>query len=156
MAQRTSLPTPQLVATSYAAATTTVPLRQPSLFDLLASDSLLQTIRPALKKLVQSLADLPGGGGRGGEFGRWVRRWGDEVTLLLEIGLHYYFLRKHGAGFAENFYGLRRVVDGDDAGELGFHSVYPHAVPSLLGLCLANHVLILFVYFSPHVSLLLS
>jgi len=95
---------------------------QPSLFDLLASESLLQTTRPALKKLVQCLASLPGGGGgRGGEFRRWVTRWGDEVTLLLEIGLHYHFLRKHGASFAENFYGLRRAAGNDDEARPGLN-----------------------------------
>ena len=94
-------------------------MAQPSLFDLLAAESLLQTTRPVLKKLVHSLARLPGGGGGrgvsgdGGEFGRWVRKWEDEVTLLLELGLHYYFLKKHGASFAENFYGLRRVAEGE-------------------------------------------
>ena len=97
------------------AAVTLPPLpSQPTLFDLLTSESLLQTTRPALKKLVQCLASLPGGGGgRGGEFRRWVTRWGDEVTLLLELCLHYYFLRKQAASFAENFYGLRRLTSTD-------------------------------------------
>jgi len=92
-------------------------IRQPTLFDLLASDSLLLTVRPALKKALHSLAYLHP---RGLE---WVHRWVDEVALVCEVILHYHFLKKYGGSFAENFYGFRRYQASKDE-SLGSFAVF--------------------------------
>lgn len=40
-------------------------------------------------------------------------RWATEIQLLFDCLLQNYYLRNHGASFAENFYGLERVTKDD-------------------------------------------
>lgn len=76
---------------------------KPSVFEVLAQDSLMTTIRPALKHAVKVLAES-----RPDKFG-WLLRLYDELYTLLDLILQNYYLHSHNGSFAENFYGIKRI-----------------------------------------------
>ncbi|XP_060081299.1 peroxisome assembly protein 12-like [Ylistrum balloti] len=76
---------------------------KPSIFEILAQESLMTTIRPALKHAVKVLAES-----RPDKFG-WMIRWYDEIYTSLDLVLQNFYLRNHCSSFAENFYGIKRV-----------------------------------------------
>lgn len=83
--------------------TSTAAPEQPSIFEVLAQESLMEAVRPALRHAVKVLAES-----NPSRFGLMWRRF-DELYLLLDLLLQNHFLSHCGASFSENFYGLKRV-----------------------------------------------
>lgn len=77
---------------------------KPSIFEVLAQESLISTVRPAIKHAVRVAAES-----RPEKFG-WLLKYYDEVYTVLDFLLEHHYLRKYGATFAENFYSLKRVT----------------------------------------------
>ncbi|CAN9505399.1 unnamed protein product [Ophioblennius macclurei] len=86
--------------------TSTVTLDQPSIFEVLAQESLMETVKPALRHAVKVLAES-----NPSRFGFLWRSF-DELYLLLDLFLQNHFLSNCSASFSENFYGLKRVPRG--------------------------------------------
>lgn len=76
---------------------------QPSIFEVLAQESLMEAVRPALRHAVKVLAES-----NPSRFGFLLRCF-DELYLLLDVLLQNHFLSHCSASFSENFYGLKRV-----------------------------------------------
>ncbi|XP_005946028.1 peroxisome assembly protein 12 [Haplochromis burtoni] len=83
--------------------TSTAVSEQPSVFEVLAQESLMEAVRPALKHAVKVLAES-----NPSRFG-FLWRCFDELYLLLDLLLQNHFLSNCSASFSENFYGLKRV-----------------------------------------------
>nr|XP_057904261.1 peroxisome assembly protein 12 [Doryrhamphus excisus]XP_057904262.1 peroxisome assembly protein 12 [Doryrhamphus excisus]XP_057904263.1 peroxisome assembly protein 12 [Doryrhamphus excisus] len=79
---------------------------QPSIFEVLAQESLMDAVKPALRHAVKVLAES-----NPSCFGFLWRRF-DELYLLLDVLLQNHFLLNCSASFSENFYGLKRVSGG--------------------------------------------
>uniref|UniRef100_A0A3B3SSZ7 Peroxisome assembly protein 12 n=1 Tax=Paramormyrops kingsleyae TaxID=1676925 RepID=A0A3B3SSZ7_9TELE len=77
---------------------------RPSIFEVLAQDSLLGAVRPAVQHAVKVLAES--NPSRYGPLWQWF----DEIYVCLDFLLQHHFLCKTSASFSENFYGLKRVV----------------------------------------------
>lgn len=77
---------------------------RPSYFEVLAQESLMVTLRPALSYFLKVFAE-----NQPAQFGR-LHRWSDEVYSILDLILQHHFLTKTSASFAENFYSLKRVA----------------------------------------------
>ncbi|XP_038163799.1 peroxisome assembly protein 12 [Cyprinodon tularosa] len=75
----------------------------PSIFEVLAQDSLMEAVRPALRHAIMVLAES-----NPSRFG-FLWRCFDELYLLLDVLLQNHFLSHCSASFSENFYGLKRV-----------------------------------------------
>ncbi|KAM4598558.1 peroxisome assembly protein 12 isoform 1-T3 [Polymixia lowei] len=75
----------------------------PSVFQVLAQESLMEAVRPALRHAVKVLSESNPSG-----FGFLWRRF-DELYLLLDLLLQNHSLSTSNASFSENFYGLKRV-----------------------------------------------
>ncbi|XP_051245130.1 peroxisome assembly protein 12 [Dicentrarchus labrax] len=86
--------------------TSTAANEQPSIFEVLAQESLMESVRPALRHAVKVLAES-----NPSRFGFLWRRF-DELYLLLDLLLQNHFLSHCSASFSENFYGLKRVSGG--------------------------------------------
>lgn len=86
--------------------TSTAVNEQPSVFEVLAQESLMEAVRPALKHAVKVLAES-----NPSRFGFLWRSF-DELYLLLDVLLQNHFLSNCSASFSENFYGLKRVSGG--------------------------------------------
>ncbi|XP_033217729.1 peroxisome assembly protein 12 [Belonocnema kinseyi] len=80
---------------------------KPSLFEIVAQESLASILEPAFGKVVSVLA------GHNPEKYGWLLRWNDEAFLLLNGALQNYYLNRHNASFSEKFYGLKRVAVTD-------------------------------------------
>ncbi|KAF8383762.1 prx-12 [Pristionchus pacificus] len=76
----------------------------PSLFDVLAQESLTTSLRPAANFLFKVLARM--------NPDRWggCSRWSEELFALFDLLLQQHYLKNYGASFSENFYGMKRVV----------------------------------------------
>ncbi|XP_045172756.2 peroxisome assembly protein 12-like [Mercenaria mercenaria] len=85
---------------------------RPSIFEVLAQESLISTVRPAVKHAVRVAAE-----NRPEKFG-WLLRYYDEVYTTLDFLLEQYYLRKYCATFAENFYSLKRVSPSQKSSRL--------------------------------------
>uniref|UniRef100_A0A3P8W0W1 Peroxisome assembly protein 12 n=1 Tax=Cynoglossus semilaevis TaxID=244447 RepID=A0A3P8W0W1_CYNSE len=81
----------------------------PSVFEVLAQESLMDGLKPALKHAVKVLAES-----NPSHFGFLWRHF-DELYLLLDLLLQNHFLSHCSASFSENFYGLKRVSGGRGA-----------------------------------------
>ncbi|XP_061557500.1 peroxisome assembly protein 12 [Phycodurus eques] len=79
---------------------------RPSVFEVLAQESLMEAVKPALRHAVEVLAES-----NPSCFGFLWRRF-DEFYLLLDVLLQNHFLSHCSASFSENFYGLKRVSGG--------------------------------------------
>lgn len=86
--------------------TSTAVTEQPSIFEVLAQESLMEAVRPALRHAVKVLAES-----NPSRFGFLWRRF-DELYLMLDLLLQNHFLSHCSASFSENFYGLKRVSGG--------------------------------------------
>ncbi|XP_062613719.1 peroxisome assembly protein 12-like [Saccostrea cucullata] len=95
------------MAENAAHVTSAISASLPSIFEVLAQDSLMGSVRPALKHAVKVLAE-----NRPEKFG-FLLRWYDEIYTGLDFILQNYYLHKYSASFAENFYGLRRYANGN-------------------------------------------
>ncbi|XP_072299774.1 peroxisome assembly protein 12 [Eucyclogobius newberryi] len=81
-------------------------LEQPSIFEVLAQESLMEAVKPALRHAVKVLAES-----NPSRYG-FLWRCFDELYLLLDVLLQKHFLSHCSASFSENFYGLKRVSGG--------------------------------------------
>ncbi|XP_061461040.1 peroxisome assembly protein 12 [Rhineura floridana] len=77
---------------------------RPSIFEVVAQDSLMSAVRPALQHVAKVLAES-----NPGRYG-FLWRWFDEIYALLDLQLQQHYLSTCSASFSENFYGLKRVV----------------------------------------------
>src|SRR5690606_34300313 len=76
---------------------------RPSIFEVLAQESLSQGLRHALRYLASFLADnYPNSCGV-------LARYMDELIFVGDIVIQYYHLQYYQASFAEHFYGLKRI-----------------------------------------------
>ncbi len=81
----------------------------PSIFHLIACDGLAKAVRPAVQQLLRFAAD------RYPEKLGFLRRYCDELYLLVDLVVQHHHLSRYNALFAENFYGLERAVVGGSA-----------------------------------------
>uniref|UniRef100_A0A671NC77 Peroxisome assembly protein 12-like n=1 Tax=Sinocyclocheilus anshuiensis TaxID=1608454 RepID=A0A671NC77_9TELE len=87
---------------------------RPSVFEVLAQDSLMSAVKPALLHAVKILATS-----NPARYGVLWRRF-DEIYAILDVLLQHHFLSRTSASFSENFYGLKRVgEDSTHAAHLG-------------------------------------
>ncbi|KAJ0000686.1 hypothetical protein NQD34_005706 [Periophthalmus magnuspinnatus] len=104
---------------------------QPSIFEVLAQESLMEAVKPALRHAVKVLAES-----NPSRYGVLWRCF-DELYLLLDILLQKHFLSHCSASFSENFYGLKRVCGG----QLGRLALSSRSYwRSLLLLCLVPYL----------------
>lgn len=76
---------------------------RPSIFEVVAADSLNTTFYPALKRIANFLVTI-----KPGTFGSLVRYY-DEAYLIFNWLVQSYYLRHKGGSLSEVFYGLTRV-----------------------------------------------
>ncbi|KAM9843021.1 peroxisome assembly protein 12 [Aulostomus maculatus] len=86
--------------------TSTAANEQLSIFEVLAQESLMAAVKPALRHAVKVLAES-----NPSRFG-FLWQCFDELYLLLDLLLQNHFLSHCSASFSENFYGLKRVSGG--------------------------------------------
>ncbi|XP_010869195.1 peroxisome assembly protein 12 isoform X2 [Esox lucius] len=84
--------------------TTTATDDRASIFEVLAQDSLMGAVRPALRHAVKVLAES-----NPSRYGFLWRRF-DEIYAILDVLLQHHFLSRTSASFSENFYSLKRVA----------------------------------------------
>ncbi|KAM5179609.1 peroxisome assembly protein 12 isoform 1-T5 [Mantella aurantiaca] len=77
---------------------------RPTIFEVVAQESLMAAVRPALQHVVKVLAES--NPARYGPLWRWF----DELYTLLDLLLQQHYLSWAGASFSENFYGLKRMA----------------------------------------------
>ena len=76
---------------------------RPSIFDLLAQESLMSSLRPAFEFSIRTFANsYPE------KFGS-IFKYSDEIFYFLVAAVEKHFLWTHCASFSENFYGLKRI-----------------------------------------------
>lgn len=84
--------------------TTAAVCDRPSIFEVLAQESLMGAVRPALLHAVKVLAES-----NPSRYGFLWRRF-DEIYVVLDLLLQHHFLLRTSASFSENFYNLKRVT----------------------------------------------
>ncbi|KAM6463120.1 peroxisome assembly protein 12 isoform 2-T4 [Liasis olivaceus] len=77
---------------------------RPSIFEVVAQDSLMSAVRPAFQHLTKVLAES------NPSYYGFLWCWFDEIYTLLDLLLQQYYLNRCSASFSENFYGLKRVA----------------------------------------------
>ncbi|XP_038231932.1 peroxisome assembly protein 12 [Dermochelys coriacea] len=93
---------------------------RPPIFEVVAQDSLMSAVRPALQHVAKVLAES-----NPGRYG-FLWRWFDEIYTLLDLLLQQHFLSQFSASFSENFYGLKRIAVGDS---MGLHQLASAGLP---------------------------
>uniref|UniRef100_A0A8C1MYR6 Peroxisome assembly protein 12 n=1 Tax=Cyprinus carpio TaxID=7962 RepID=A0A8C1MYR6_CYPCA len=87
---------------------------RPSIFEVLAQDSLMSAVKPTLLHAVKILATS-----NPARYGFLWQRF-DEIYAILDVLLQHHFLSRTSVSFSENFYGLKRVgEDSTRAAHLG-------------------------------------
>jgi len=82
-------------------------INQPSIFDVLAQESLMSGLRPAARHLSKFLAwSYP-------NLFNGFSRYFDEWYTLGDLLLQNYFLKNYSASFSENFYDIKRVLSSN-------------------------------------------
>ncbi|XP_024939865.1 peroxisome assembly protein 12 isoform X2 [Cephus cinctus] len=76
---------------------------KPSIFEIVAQDSLYSTLQPALKQIISFLVSC-----NPARYG-WLHQWSDETYLIFNTFLQNYYLKNYSASFSETFYGLKRI-----------------------------------------------
>lgn len=76
---------------------------KPSIFEVVAQESLTEDVRPAFKRVIKFLSSC-----NPVRYG-WIDNWCDEAYLLLNSFIQYNYLKHRSASFEETFYGLERV-----------------------------------------------
>ncbi|XP_043270881.1 peroxisome assembly protein 12 [Venturia canescens] len=77
---------------------------KPTIFEIVAQESLASTLEPGFKKIFSFLATC------NSERYGWVLAWADEAYLAFNAFLQNFYFKKYGGSFSETFYGLRRIV----------------------------------------------
>ena len=97
----------------------------PTIFEIVAEESMASVIRPAvsyaLKVLASSNPDKWG----------WIWRLGDEFFVILDYIVQNHYLKNFGGSISEHFYGLKRVTGADSGKGKGRLSNY-HRYLSLI------------------------
>lgn len=93
----------------------------PTIFEIVAEESMASVFRPAISYALKVLASSnPGRWG-------WIWRFGDELHLCLDYIVQNYYLKNFGGSISEHFYGLKRVNrlnTEKDEGELSSYQKY--------------------------------
>lgn len=76
---------------------------RPSIFDVVAQDSLMSTLNPAVKHVLKVVAES-----NPERFG-WCLQYSSEVFMIFNLFIQHHYLSNYGSSFAENFYDLKRV-----------------------------------------------
>ncbi|KAK0054997.1 peroxisome assembly protein 12 [Biomphalaria pfeifferi] len=77
-----------------------------NIFEVLAQQSLMSTVRPAFKHALRVFTEkYPQQLGK-------LYQYYDEIYLVLDTLIEAYYLKKYGGSFAENFYEMKRVPSG--------------------------------------------
>lgn len=92
----------------------------PSIFELIACDSLKNGLREALRYLLDNSNTIDG-------IKKLTFLKSDEVILLIDMLIEYNYLRSYNASYAENLYGLNRLTRGTGDKIIS-------AIPSLISL----------------------
>ena len=85
---------------------------QPTIFEIVAQESMASVLRPAVNYALKVLASSnPNRWG-------WIWRFGDELHLCLDYVVQNHYLKNFGGSISEHFYGLKRVsrpasIEGD-------------------------------------------
>ncbi|XP_069981267.1 peroxisome assembly protein 12-B [Penaeus vannamei] len=87
----------------YGAHITITARERPSVFDVVAQDSLMATLQPAVKHVMKVLAES-----NPEKYG-WCLRYSNEIFVMFNLVIQHHYLSNYGASFAENFYDLKRV-----------------------------------------------
>jgi len=82
--------------------------RNPSVFEIIAEESLHASTQPAIRHVIKILASYSPE-----KFG-WIHIWFDELYILFELALQNHFLNNHSATFTERYFDLKRVFDGSN------------------------------------------
>jgi len=77
---------------------------KPTIFEIVAQESLASTLEPAFKKIFHFLATC------NPERYGWAVKWSDEAYLIFHGFLQNFYLKKYAASFSESFYGLKRIA----------------------------------------------
>ncbi|XP_036139804.1 peroxisome assembly protein 12 isoform X2 [Monomorium pharaonis] len=77
---------------------------RPSIFEIIAQESLASTLEPAFKKILSFLISF-----NPERYGH-ILQWADEGYLIFNVFLQRYYLKRYSASFSETFYGLKRVT----------------------------------------------
>ncbi|XP_012054593.1 PREDICTED: peroxisome assembly protein 12 [Atta cephalotes] len=77
---------------------------RPSIFEIIAQESLASTLEPAFKKILSFLVSF-----NLEKYGH-ILQWTDEGYLIFNVLLQRYYLKRYFASFSETFYGLKRVT----------------------------------------------
>ncbi|VDK50076.1 unnamed protein product [Cylicostephanus goldi] len=86
---------------------------QPSIFNVLSQESLMTALKPAVGHVIKFLALV-----YSHRF-QTAHRYYDELYLLFDLLLQNQYLKKYGASFSENFYGMKRIVNSTGAPPVG-------------------------------------
>uniref|UniRef100_A0A0R3S1A9 Peroxisome assembly protein 12 n=1 Tax=Elaeophora elaphi TaxID=1147741 RepID=A0A0R3S1A9_9BILA len=78
----------------------------PSIFELIAKDSLSVSIQQAVRHIVKYLYEC--------NPSRYnlLWKWYDEIYAAVDLILESFYLEKYGGSLAENFYGMKRIING--------------------------------------------
>ncbi|KAL6725105.1 hypothetical protein Aduo_019920 [Ancylostoma duodenale] len=82
---------------------------QPSIFDIISQESLMTSLKPAMGHLLKFLAIM-----YPHRFQAAHKSY-DELYLLFDLLLQNQYLKKYGASFSENFYGMKRIYRSSGA-----------------------------------------
>ncbi|XP_078081263.1 peroxisome assembly protein 12 [Mustelus asterias] len=93
---------------------------RPSIFEVVAQDTLMSAVRPALQHACKVLAEH-----NPGRYG-FLWSWFDEIYVLLDLLLQRHYMSRTSASFSENFYGLKRIPLG---GGRGLWRLASHGLP---------------------------
>lgn len=77
--------------------------KQPSIFDILSQESLMTSFKPAVGHLVKFMAFV------NPQRFQTAHYYYDELYCLFNLLLQNQYLKKYGASFSENFYGMKRI-----------------------------------------------
>ncbi|KAK1123455.1 hypothetical protein K0M31_008163 [Melipona bicolor] len=77
---------------------------KPSIFEIIAQESLASVVEPSFKKFLSFVVSF-----NVERYGHLLK-WRDEAYLIFSIVLQRYYLNKYFASFSETFYGLKRIT----------------------------------------------
>ncbi|XP_029648501.1 peroxisome assembly protein 12 [Octopus sinensis] len=87
--------------------TNTTSNKRPSIFEILAQDSLNRVIQPAVKRAVRVFAEqFPD------KYG-WLITYFNEIYACLDLFIQNYYLYRYGGSFTEQFYGIKRITNSE-------------------------------------------
>ncbi|XP_057668896.1 peroxisome assembly protein 12 [Diorhabda carinulata] len=87
---------------------TFTPQNRPSILEVIAQQSLNNTLHPAFQKIALFLStNVPY------KFG-WLNKYFEETFAILNGLLQYHYLTYYDASFSENFYGLKRLTSSNE------------------------------------------